>query len=273
MVLAGTGYLRGLQDTRTPLVVAVVSAVANLVIEVVLIFGLGFDIGASAAATVVAQVGAAGWYVLVIRRSVRVHGAGLAPHWSTIGRLGIVGRDLFLRTVALRGALLLTTAAAARSGTAGLAAHQVSSIIYTGGGKVGSENGRSAVPFQISQRADFFETLTALQTTYRRPIVNSRDETLCGRQHYLSSSKEDAEGLARLHVIFYDASLSHAANVLKSGTMRIILAMLALRGGSLQAYAAPAGWMVLAFGAALCAVAYRVMVWIGRLPEEERVLR
>ncbi len=53
----------------------------------------------------------------------------------------------------------------------------------------------------------------------------------------------------------------------------IVLAMLALRGGSLQAYASPAGWVVLAFGAALCAVAYRLMVWIGRLPEEDRVLR
>jgi tight adherence protein B len=53
----------------------------------------------------------------------------------------------------------------------------------------------------------------------------------------------------------------------------MVLAMLALRGGSLQAYASPAGWLVLAFGAGLCAVAYRAMVWIGRLPEEERVLR
>jgi tight adherence protein B len=53
----------------------------------------------------------------------------------------------------------------------------------------------------------------------------------------------------------------------------LVLAMLALRGGSLQAYASPTGWMVLAFGTALCAVAYRLMVWIGRLPEEERVLR
>ena len=53
----------------------------------------------------------------------------------------------------------------------------------------------------------------------------------------------------------------------------VVLAMLALRGGSLQAYASPAGWLVLAFGAGLCAVAYRVMVWIGRLPDEERVLR
>ncbi|MDC5697249.1 type II secretion system F family protein [Intrasporangium calvum] len=53
----------------------------------------------------------------------------------------------------------------------------------------------------------------------------------------------------------------------------IVLAMLGLRGGSLQAYATPTGWLVLAFGAGLCAVAYRLMVWIGRLPEEERVLR
>ncbi|MDV3222174.1 type II secretion system F family protein [Intrasporangium sp.] len=53
----------------------------------------------------------------------------------------------------------------------------------------------------------------------------------------------------------------------------IVLAMLALRGGSLQAYALPAGWFILAAGTGVCVVAYRLMVWIGRLPEEERVLR
>lgn len=53
----------------------------------------------------------------------------------------------------------------------------------------------------------------------------------------------------------------------------IVLAMLALRGGSLVAYAAPTGWLILAIGAGLTVVAYRLMVWIGRLPEEERVLR
>jgi len=53
----------------------------------------------------------------------------------------------------------------------------------------------------------------------------------------------------------------------------VVLAMLAFRGGSLQAYATPTGWLVLAFGAGLCIVAYRLMVWIGRLPDEERVLR
>lgn len=53
----------------------------------------------------------------------------------------------------------------------------------------------------------------------------------------------------------------------------IVLGMLALRGESLAAYSSPTGWAILAFGAGLCLVAYRIMVWIGRLPEEERVLR
>lgn len=53
----------------------------------------------------------------------------------------------------------------------------------------------------------------------------------------------------------------------------VVLAMLALRGESLAAYSRPAGWAILAVGAAVCLVAYRLMIRIGRLPEEERVLR
>ncbi len=53
----------------------------------------------------------------------------------------------------------------------------------------------------------------------------------------------------------------------------LVLAMLALRGESLRAYSAPTGWLILAIGAALSVLAYRVMVWVGRLPDEERVLR
>jgi tight adherence protein B len=53
----------------------------------------------------------------------------------------------------------------------------------------------------------------------------------------------------------------------------VVLAMLGLRGSSLEAYSSPTGWLVLGIGAALCVVAYRAMVWFGRLPEEERVLR
>ncbi len=97
-----------------------------------------------------------------------------------------------------------------------LATHQLSAMIYTGQGKVGSENARREVAYQISQRADFFETVTGEQTTCRRPIVNSRDESLCGKSSHL----------ARLHVIGFDNTLCHGANVLKVGTMQLVLAML-----------------------------------------------
>lgn len=125
LVLAGTGYLRGLQDTRTPLVVAIASAAFNLVLELVLIFGLGFGIGASALSTVIAQWGAAAVYVAWVRRAVRRHEVALGPHPSTLGRLAVIGRDLFVRTAALRGAFLVATAVAARLGPIQLAAHQI----------------------------------------------------------------------------------------------------------------------------------------------------
>jgi proteasome accessory factor A len=106
-----------------------------------------------------------------------------------------------------------------------LAAFQASSIVFTGQGKVGSENGAPAAGFQISQRADFIETLSGIQTTSRRPIVNSRDEPLCG--HYRTGGRDpDASAMARLHVIFFDATLCHAATLLKLGTMQIVLAMI-----------------------------------------------
>ena len=73
-----------------------------------------------------------------------------------------------------------------------LAAFQASSIVYTGQGKVGSENASPQVSFQISARADFFERLVGAQTTHNRPIVNSRDEALCGsRGRAKESSKQD----------------------------------------------------------------------------------
>ncbi len=97
-----------------------------------------------------------------------------------------------------------------------LAAFQVSSIVITGQGKVGAENGAPAVAYQLAQRADFFETLTGLQTTSRRPIVNSRDEALCGAWRRT----------ARLHCIFFDNTLCHGSSLLKVGTMQMMLALL-----------------------------------------------
>lgn len=107
-----------------------------------------------------------------------------------------------------------------------LAAYQISSIVFTGAGKVDSENNKPHVNFQISQRADFYEVLTGVQTTYNRPIINSRDESLCGD---LGEPRHDAAGdarMARLHVIFFDNTLCHVSSLLKVGVTQIILAMI-----------------------------------------------
>jgi putative MATE family efflux protein len=131
LVLAGTGYLRGLQDTRTPLVVALVSATANLVMEVVLIYGFDQGIGASALSTVLAQWGAAAVYLRVIGRSARDLDVALAPDAPSLRRLLVVAQALVVRTLALRGSLVLATAVAARIGTEDLAAHQISFELWS----------------------------------------------------------------------------------------------------------------------------------------------
>ncbi len=125
VILAGTGYLRGLQDTRTPLVVAVGTALVNLVLEVWWIFGLDFGVGASALSTVVAEGIAAAVYVTMIRRATREHATTWRPDRRAIAGLGRAGVALFFRTAALRGSFTLATAVAARIGTADLAAHQI----------------------------------------------------------------------------------------------------------------------------------------------------
>ncbi|NBP53953.1 MAG: proteasome accessory factor PafA2 [Actinobacteria bacterium] len=96
--------------------------------------------------------------------------------------------------------------------------HFVTRQVFTGAGKVGCEQpGRSAaaVPFQISQRADFFEEEIGLETTLKRPIVNTRDEPHCNPNLY-----------RRLHVIVGDANMSEVATFLKVGTTAIVLAMI-----------------------------------------------
>lgn len=87
--------------------------------------------------------------------------------------------------------------------------------VFTGSGKVGSENGAEKVPFQISQRADFFEEEVGLETTLKRPIVNTRDEPHADPQKY-----------RRLHVIVGDANLCEVATFLKCGATALVLAML-----------------------------------------------
>ncbi len=113
-----------------------------------------------------------------------------------------------------------------------LVAYQASSIVFTGQGKVGAENGAPSVQFQLSQRADFCETLMGEHTTHHRPLVNSRDEALCGptgrntRNARNTVSADSPPDLARLHCIFFDSTLCHVSSLLKVGVMQIILAMI-----------------------------------------------
>ncbi len=130
LVFAGTGYLRGLQNTRTPLYVAIGTAAVNLVLELVLIYGLDFGIGASAVSTVFAQWIAAVLYVVWVARAVRAHDVPLGPDAARLSRLAAVSRDLFVRTVALRGAFVATVAIAARIGSPELAAHQIAFELF-----------------------------------------------------------------------------------------------------------------------------------------------
>jgi proteasome accessory factor A len=84
--------------------------------------------------------------------------------------------------------------------------------IFTGAGKVGAENGRPEVGFQLSQRADFFEEEVGLETTLKRPIINTRDEP-----------HSDPAKYRRLHVIIGDATLSETQTFLKLGSALLIL--------------------------------------------------
>jgi len=96
--------------------------------------------------------------------------------------------------------------------------HFVTRQIFTGAGKVGTETpgtGGRDVTFQISQRAEFFEEEIGLETTLKRPIVNTRDEPHADPQRY-----------RRFHVIVGDANLAEAATFLKMGTTALVLALI-----------------------------------------------
>jgi proteasome accessory factor A len=99
----------------------------------------------------------------------------------------------------------------------GVVPHFVSRTLFTGSGKVGTETAAldpDSVRYQLSQRAEFFEEIVGLETTLKRPIVNTRDEP-----------HADPKRFRRLHVIVGDANLSEIATFLKIGSTAIVLAM------------------------------------------------
>ncbi|HEY0889516.1 MAG TPA: MATE family efflux transporter [Nocardioides sp.] len=138
LMLAATGVLRGLQDTRTPLVVAVLANVLNVVLNLLLVYGLDLGIAGSAMGSVLAQWLAAGALVGVVVRGARRHGASLRPDLPGIRQAGRAAVPLVVRTLTLRAALLVTTYAVTLIALDGsdrqatdLAAHQVAFTLWT----------------------------------------------------------------------------------------------------------------------------------------------
>lgn len=125
IVFAATGLLRGLQDTVIPLWIAGLGFVANAALNALFIYGFGWGIAGSAAGTVVAQWGMVAAYAVVVARLARLHDADVRPQRAGIGGSARAGGWLFLRTVTLRLALLLTVAVATGLGTTELAGWQV----------------------------------------------------------------------------------------------------------------------------------------------------
>ncbi len=125
VVLAATGVIRGLQDTRTPLYVAIGGFALNGALNVALVYGAGLGIAGSAWGTVIAQCAMAAAYLVVVVRGARRHGASLNPDAEGIRACAQAGAPLLVRTLSLRAVLLIATAVAARLGDADIAAHQI----------------------------------------------------------------------------------------------------------------------------------------------------
>ncbi|UAL29953.1 MATE family efflux transporter [Nocardioides rotundus] len=139
IMLAATGVLRGLQDTRTPLVVAVAGNLVNIVLNYVLVYGAGpvpaLGIAGAALGSVVAQVASAlalGWVVV---RAARREGASLRPDLPGIRASGRAGVPLLVRTLTLRASLLIGTyAVVLASGSddgVGMATHQLAMTLWS----------------------------------------------------------------------------------------------------------------------------------------------
>ena len=131
LVLAATGVLRGLQDTVTPFVVAVVGFSANIGLNALFIYGLSYGLVGSAIGTVIAQWLMAAWLVGVVLRHASAESVALRP-----GRAGVLGALklggwLFIRTISLRVAFVSATVVATQLGTEELGTWHVAFTLFS----------------------------------------------------------------------------------------------------------------------------------------------
>jgi putative MATE family efflux protein len=130
LVFAATGLLRGLQDTRTPLWVAGLGFLANILLNFLFIYGLGMGVVGSALGTVIAQWGMVAVYLGVVVRHARRERAPLRPHRAGLLGGATSGGWLFLRTASLRAAMLLAVFVATSLGSTELAAFQIAMTLF-----------------------------------------------------------------------------------------------------------------------------------------------
>ncbi len=131
VVLAATGVLRGLQDTRTPLVVAVSANLLNIALNATLIYGAGLGIAGAALGTTLAQSAAAVVLGGAVLRTARAAGVAPGVHPGPILAAARSGSWLVIRSASLQGAIVAATATATRLGPSALAAHQVTNALWT----------------------------------------------------------------------------------------------------------------------------------------------
>jgi len=129
-VLAAVGVLRGLQDTRTTLYVTLAMVTANLVLCLLFVLGLGWGIAGSAAATGIAELLGLIAYGVILLRAARHHGVAITPSGIGVIRSARDGVPLLVRSIALRGVLVIAAAVAARLGDAELAAYHVTVTLF-----------------------------------------------------------------------------------------------------------------------------------------------
>jgi len=130
-VLAGTGVLRGLQDTRSPLAVAVGANLLNIVLNAILVLGLHWGLAGSAWGTAIAQNAAAAVYLTVVASGARRAGVAFGPDRAGVRAAAVAGAALVVRTLSLQAVLVVTTVMAARMGDDAIAAHQIAFRLWT----------------------------------------------------------------------------------------------------------------------------------------------
>ena len=127
IALAGQGFLRGVSDLRTPLVIVVVANIANVLLNLLFIYGFGWGLAGSAWATVVAQLGMGAAFVAAL---LRAPASSRRPSLAAMRPLARIGSEIFVRTTALYASFLVASAVLARVGDDALAAHQIAFQLF-----------------------------------------------------------------------------------------------------------------------------------------------